>query len=111
MLINLVLLGILAYCSFTDLTWHKIYNYITLPGIVLGLGLNTALYGLPGLRSSGLGLATGFLILLVCFYTGGMGGGDIKLLAAIGALKGFPFILFAVFYTILCGGILKWFPW
>jgi len=35
---------------------------------------------------------------------GGMGGGDVKLMAAIGAIMGYPFILDAMFYSIMFGG-------
>jgi prepilin peptidase CpaA len=73
--------------------------------IVTGLVLNPLLYGWPGLQTSSLGAITGFLVLFPFFLSGGIGGGDIKLLAAIGALKGYPFILWAVFYGILVGGI------
>lgn len=87
-----------------DVRTGRIFNSITYPAIVVGLIAN----GL-GL---GVGLAdavVGFLVALIPFYllfsVGWMGGGDVKLMAAIGALKGFPFVLHAMFYAIFMGGV------
>lgn len=44
--------------------------------------------------------------MLIFFLAGGMGAGDVKQLAAVGALGGWPFILVAAAYSILIGGIL-----
>ena len=106
MVINLLLFLLISYCSYTDLKFRKIYNHITLPAVVIGIGLNSYLWGWKGLEYSMAGFLIGFLILIIFFWVGGLGGGDIKLLAAIGALKGYPFILYATFYAILVGGIL-----
>jgi prepilin peptidase CpaA len=104
--ILLVLLAILILVSsITDLKYNTIYNWVTLPGVILGLLLNTWFFGFEGLKLSLAGLGIGFGALLPFFIFGGIGGGDIKLLAAIGALKGYPFILYALFYGILVGGI------
>jgi prepilin peptidase CpaA len=62
--------------------------------------------GDPTLASSALGLAIGFLPLFIVFVIGGLGGGDVKLMAAIGAIKGYPFIVYALFYSGLVGGLL-----
>jgi len=100
-----VFLGLLVGISaFTDLRYGKVYNWITFPGMVLGIGLNSISYGLPGLRNSLIGLLTGGLFLILGFAWGGIGGGDIKLLAAIGSLKGYSFVLWGGMYgIILCG--------
>ena len=86
---------------------HKIIpNTITLPGIVIGLGLS--LWALP-IRplASLLGLLVGgtlfYLIALVS--KGGMGGGDIKLIAMIGAFLGWQGALFTVFSGALLGSL------
>jgi prepilin peptidase CpaA len=77
--------------------------------MILGILLNTTALGSVGIRPSLIGLFVGFGVLLPFFLLGGIGGGDIKLLAAIGAIKGYPFILWAVFYGILVGGIMALF--
>lgn len=107
-MIGLILLSIwLIYCLSTDLLYHKIYNYATIPAILIGLGINASYFGYPGLINSLLGLAIGFFPFFIVFLLGGMGAGDVKLIAAIGALKGFPFIIWAIIYTALLGGIIS----
>ncbi|MEO0108293.1 MAG: A24 family peptidase [candidate division WOR-3 bacterium] len=96
----LVLLGISAYW---DLKYRKIPNWATLPAVVLGLGLNSIAQGWIGARTSGLGLLVGFGALVVLFVLSWMGGGDVKLMAAIGALKGYPFVVSALFYSLIAG--------
>lgn len=101
-----ILAIILIISAFTDLRYHKVYNFITVPGMILGLGLNGITYGWTGLANSAIGLLFGFVILFIVFIFGGMGGGDVKLMGAVGALMGFPFIFWAVCYTGLVGGIM-----
>jgi prepilin peptidase CpaA len=102
-----ILLGVLlAICLVSDILWKRIPDWATLPAMALGLALNTIAVGWPGLKASGIGLAFGFGALFVLFVFGSMGGGDVKLMGAIGALKGFPFILAALAFSILVGGFI-----
>jgi prepilin peptidase CpaA len=102
---DIILFLVLGISLYTDLTRRRIYNWVTLPVMVLGIGLNTWQYGMTGLKQSLLGWAIGLFILFIPFMLGGISGGDIKLLAAIGALKGPAFILQAVLLTALVGGL------
>ncbi len=107
MIIQTIILVLMLICCFiTDLTKQKIYNWATLPGIGVGFLINGILTGIPGLKSAGLGFAIGFGFLLIIFLVGGMGGGDVKLMGAIGALRGYPFIISALVYSILVGGFI-----
>ncbi len=96
----------LAVGVYTDLRFAKIYNKVTLPCIALGVALNTAHHGLPGLTSS----MGAMLIVLVPFLLfaprGVIGGGDVKLMMALGALKGFEFTIWAVLFGMVVGGAL-----
>jgi prepilin peptidase CpaA len=92
--------------AYWDLRYHKIPNWATLPGIVLGLGMNGILSGWGGMKASGLGFLVGFGALLVLFVLSWMGGGDVKLMAAVGALKGYPFVVSALFYSLIVGVVL-----
>ncbi|HEV8054542.1 MAG: prepilin peptidase [Chloroflexota bacterium] len=85
-------------------------NYLTLPGILIGLALAAfAGWGVPGL--GGLldhVVATGaaFLLCYPMYALGWMKAGDVKLLMAVGALRGTSFLLAAGLYGSLLGGLL-----
>jgi leader peptidase (prepilin peptidase)/N-methyltransferase len=106
-LVYLLLWSALIVISFIDLDHMIIPDRITVPGIVLGLLVGTVL--LPQWWDSLLGLLVGggilyFMALISPYLFGkeGMGGGDIKLLAMIGAFLGWkPAVL-----TIFFGGLL-----
>jgi prepilin peptidase CpaA len=101
---TILLLLLVSVCAYTDLKFRKIYNKITFPCILLGLLLGF-LAGFPHVflnRLLGFGIAFGLFMMM--FLSGYMGGGDVKLAGAIGALAGFPFIIDAVFFGILAGG-------
>ncbi|HEY9840978.1 MAG TPA: A24 family peptidase [Candidatus Obscuribacterales bacterium] len=99
----LTLVGLIA--TVTDLWRQKIYNWLTLPAILLGLGLNLLQTGLPGLLDSFLGLLLAGGIYLVLGLIGAMRGGDVKLAAAVGALMGWRLSVTALYYGAILGGI------
>jgi leader peptidase (prepilin peptidase)/N-methyltransferase len=86
---------------------HKIIpNIITLPGMVIGLGLSMwALPITPMASLSGLLLGGGLFYLIAFLTKGGMGGGDIKLIAMIGSFLGWPGALFTIFSGALLGSL------
>ena len=71
-----------------DLRSRTISNWLCLAGLVAGLAAHTALAGWSGLGDSLLGAVIGFAVFLIFYLLGGMGGGDIKLMAAFGAILG-----------------------
>ncbi len=93
-------------CATTDIYKSKIYNSVTYPAIGIGILLAALTPAEPTVLNSMFGLVLGFLPLFLVFIIGGMGGGDVKLMAAIGAIKGYPFILYAMFYSGVVGGLL-----
>ncbi|MEA3321956.1 MAG: prepilin peptidase [Bacillota bacterium] len=105
MIINVVLFIVLGISVVTDLRKRKIFNVITLPAILFGLIYNTYQAGLEGLYFSSIGLLIGFFLLFIPFVLGGMGAGDVKLLAAIGAMIGGELVFQSFLYTALIGGI------
>jgi prepilin peptidase CpaA len=52
-----------------------------------------------------LGLSLGFMVGLILFRLGGFGGGDVKLLASLGAVLGFKAELGVMFYIAVLGGV------
>ena len=104
-----LLIALLVICVITDLRERKIYNKVLLPFLIIALIVQVVSGGLIGLGHSLAGTAVGFSILLIPYLLGGMGAGDVKLLAVIGALKGTVFVLTAAVYMALAGGILALF--
>ncbi|MCK5879166.1 MAG: prepilin peptidase, partial [Holophagae bacterium] len=82
---NVLLYGVVAVCAVTDILYGKIYNKITYPVILLGVIL-AIFSGFMVLKASLVGLLVGFLLYFLVFMMGGFGGGDVKLMTAIGAL-------------------------
>lgn len=101
-----ILLALLLAALFFDLTRKKIPNFLTFPVMLWGLLAHTITGGAEGFLFSVYGLLLGLAIFFIPFMLGGMGGGDVKLLGAIGAIKGLQFVFYAAVFTAFCGGIL-----
>ena len=70
-----------------------------------GLALHFAQNGWLGVWHSALGALIGFGVFLIFFLMGGMGGGDVKLMAGFGALLGDGRILLAALLAAIAGGL------
>lgn len=103
----------LIVAATTDVLSRKVYNWITWPAISLGLALG---YGIGGVGSSPweghslvshlTGLLLGFGVMFVVWWSRAVGGGEVKLAGAVGALAGFPFIVPALFWSSVVGAIM-----
>lgn len=98
--------AVIAIAAYTDCRWRLIKNILTFPAIALGLLLHFLGGGWTGLTFGLLGLAAGFGLMLIPFVFGQMGGGDVKLMAALGSLLGAYAIMNVFLYTTLAGGFL-----
>jgi prepilin peptidase CpaA len=108
-----LLLAMAVTCAVTDLWKGRIYNAVTYPAIALGFIVQIATWGLPGLWSALGGFAVGFFPPFILFALGGLGGGDVKILAAVGAAAGYvaateALILGFLFGTVIGLGQLAW---
>ncbi|MBS4213278.1 MULTISPECIES: A24 family peptidase [Neobacillus] len=104
---QIIVLGIvLIICLITDLKSRKILNIVTVPTIIFGFVYSIIISGFNGLLFSGKGFLVGLSLLLIPFILGGMGAGDVKLMAAIGALMGTEFVFYSFIYTALIGGVI-----
>lgn len=99
--ILIILLGIAVY---TDSTKQKIYNWLTLPTLIIGLVMS--MINGVGIINSLLGFVFAFIVSLIMYITGGIKGGDVKLIAGVGAWLGKSLILPALLFTFIAGGIL-----
>jgi prepilin peptidase CpaA len=95
-------LGVAAVVE--DLRRRRVPNWLTATGLAGGLGC-AAWGGWHGLGTAAAGTLVGFLILLPFHWCGAMGGGDVKLMAAYGALLGPSGILLAAVFAAVFGGL------
>ncbi len=84
----------------------KVPNWITFPMIITGWVYSFAVAGLPGLGYSLLGTTVGLMLLYVLYSVGGMGAGDVKLLAGIGAWVHTDHVLNIFIATTIVGAIM-----
>src|SRR5437764_13861047 len=77
-----------ALCVIADVRTRRIPNVISGAAMLLGITLNTAYMGTAGLLDSLAGLGVTVGVLLWPFAMGGIGGGDVKMMGAIGGLLG-----------------------
>ena len=91
---------------YSDLRWRKIPNCLTLPAIALGFLLNFLGNSWNGLLFASIGFLAGVGLLMLPYILGGMGGGDVKLMGALGTLLGGYAILNVFLYTSLVGGVI-----
>lgn len=92
--------------SIEDLWRRKVSNAISLAAFVSGVLLNSKLNGWDGFWDALLGSVIGFAVFLIFFLLGGMGGGDIKLMAGFGAILGSKLIVVAAMMTAIVGGLM-----
>ena len=110
LVINALLAVVLLVCAITDARQGKILNVITFPAMLLGLVLNFVFGGTEALVWSFLGWVVGMGIQWVPFVLGLAKAGDVKLLAAVGALKGWAFCVFGFLYGAVAFAVLI-LPW
>jgi prepilin peptidase CpaA len=74
--------------GWTDWRQRRIPNWLTVPGLLVGVALNAVLGGLSGLKTSLLGAGLGLVLLLPLVALRSLGAGDWKLAGALGAFVG-----------------------
>jgi prepilin peptidase CpaA len=104
--LQVLLLVVTVVAAYFDLRWRRIPNWLTVTGVLGGLVLNALLLEWSGLRLSVLGAGLALLVYVPLFALRAMGGGDLKMMAAVGAITG-PTNWFAIFIvTSILGGII-----
>jgi prepilin peptidase CpaA len=102
-----ILLGILVtIAAIYDIRYRRIPNWLVLAGIIAGFGWNAFSLSGSGLLLSAEGLGLGFVLYFPFYLLRARGAGDVKLLAAVGAITG-PGNCFWIFLlTAILGGVI-----
>lgn len=104
-ILRIVLVAVVVTAAAYDFKYRRIPNWLNLSGLILGFGLNLYLIGGPGLLSAGEGFLLALAIYIPLYLLRGMGAGDVKLMAALGAIAG-PLPWLEIFIaTALLGGL------
>ncbi|HUU70487.1 MAG TPA: A24 family peptidase [Planctomycetota bacterium] len=99
----LIMLAAAAY----DLRQRRIPNYLIAATVILAFGMHGMVGGLDGLASTWLlGLMAGAGLLILPFAMGGMGAGDVKLLACAGSMLGPVQVFYAFLAAAVLGGLM-----
>ena len=101
-----VLAAGLVIATVIDMRTRRIPNALT--AAMSGLGLALAATGLSGISPAAavVGMAIGFLLMLPGYMLGATGAGDVKLMAAVGAIVGPTLVVSAFLFTAIAGGVL-----
>jgi prepilin peptidase CpaA len=99
-----VLLSLIA--GWTDLRRRRIPNWLTVPGVLIGVAANTALGGWSGLKTSLLGAAVGLALLLPFLLLRSLGAGDWKLAGALGAFAGPSLLVNLLLGSVFVAGLM-----
>jgi prepilin peptidase CpaA len=102
----IVCLAIASLACVTDLRTRRIPNVLTFGAAQAGLLYQFVGGGIDGLGHAALGWFAGAVIFILPFALGGLGGGDVKLLAALGAWLGPADVLWLSLYTGIAGGVM-----
>ncbi len=90
----------------TDWRWRRIPNWLTVPTLAVGIGLNSLATGWAGAKESLLGAGLGLAVLLPFVLIRSLGAGDWKLVGALGAFLGPSRLITVLMGTILVAGLM-----
>ena len=99
-------LAVTLIAAWTDWRTRKIPNWLTVPALALGIGVNALAAGWPGAKASLEGAGLALVILFPFVLKRGLGAGDWKLMAAIGAFLGPLLFLLALLASVLVCGLM-----
>ncbi len=98
--------AIAVVAGVTDWRSRRIPNWLTVPGMALGIAANTWAAGWPGMKTSLLGAGLGLGLLLPLVLIRGLGAGDWKLVGALGAFLGPTRLITVLIVALLVNGLM-----
>lgn len=98
--------GLLIWAAWIDGKELRVPNWLTYPMVLSGLVYGAAVGGWGGLGAALLGMMMGLATLLPLYAVGGMGAGDVKLMAGMGAWVGASTTWYAFCVSVVVGAIM-----
>jgi prepilin peptidase CpaA len=95
-----------AWAGWLDWRSRRIPNWLTVPGLALGLAINTVIWRTSGTKAALEGAGLALVLLLPFVLLRGLGAGDWKLMGALGAFLGPQRLLVVLLGTILIAGLM-----
>lgn len=96
----------LAMAIFWDLRERRVPNWLITAMLVAGLTMQYATGDWLAVLNAIAGLTLGLLAFIPLYAAGGMGAGDVKLMAGSGVFLGAPSTALAILYTLIFGGVI-----
>lgn len=103
---NIILASLLMICVATDLKERRIPNKVTVTAALLAIVINGLVSGAEGVEFSVTGAIVGGALMYFPYMFGGVGGGDLKMMAAVGAVTGVRIVCASFLFTAIAGGII-----
>ncbi|WP_207062068.1 prepilin peptidase [Motiliproteus sp. SC1-56] len=100
------ILGLVVLAALFDLAQRRIPNALVLWGLLVALPLRYHYFGLAGLGLGLAGFALALLVLMPFYLTKGLGAGDVKLMAAIGAFLGPQQVWIALVFCLAAASVI-----
>lgn len=92
-------------CCVFDVRTREIPNELSGLAAMTGVAANLWLFGVPGFSQSALGMVLPLVLLVPLFLLGGLGGGDVKMMVAVGSLVGPNLLLGSLILGTIAGGL------
>lgn len=108
---DVLVAAVVSVAAVCDLAKGKVYNWLTYPAAAVGLAMGAVIGYTEGDILGGLGshlavCAAVFGVLMLTYMLGGMGGGDVKLMAAVAAFVGWPGGILTTLYAFIAGAVI-----
>jgi len=97
---------VLIVAAYIDGKQLRVPNWLTYPMVLSGLVFNAWSAGWGGLGDGLIGMVVGLACLLPLYSVGGMGAGDVKLMAGIGAWLGATITFYAFCVSTVVGAVM-----
>ena len=107
MLFDLIPPAVASVAAVCDVRWRRIPNWLTLSAFVGGLVVQVLRSGAAGVLVALAGAGLGLCVFLPFYVIHAIGAGDVKLLAAVGALVGPQTLVSVAIYAALVGGAIS----